>query len=158
MYYQDEMVRYKYRQYVVLTDSTIGQSPDTSQNDWRLVSGPHPYLFLRDTARLEDLKNLMMQESSYIRTYAFAALSFRKCDNLFPIIVDNLDDSNQMLVFTGDVGMNAYPADLMLEYEGYRLSKNEKKKIKKLIRTRYKYLNRGLAALRGNKYQQKNTK
>src|SRR6187455_3777402 len=74
-YYQDDIVRYKYCQYAVLTDSTHGNRPDISRSDWTLLHGPHPYLFLRDTARSEDLVKLVSDENSYVKSYAFAALS-----------------------------------------------------------------------------------
>jgi hypothetical protein len=146
-YYQYDMVRYNYCQYRVLAESTNGHRPDTSRTDWELWRGPHPYLFLRDTARLENLKKLMHDEHPYIRSYVFGALSSRKCDNLFSFIVDNLDDSTQMRESGDAEWIYIYPADLMIEYEAYRLSKREKKKIKELITTKYKYLSRGLAAL-----------
>src|SRR5687768_15866325 len=64
-YYQDDMARYKHCQYRVLADSTTGHRPDTSRTDWALSRRPHPYLFLRDTARLDDLKRLMLDQHSY---------------------------------------------------------------------------------------------
>ncbi len=114
-YYQDDLVRYKYCLYRVLTDSTKGYRPDTARADWALSEPPHPYLFLRDTARLDDLRTLMRDKHPYIRSYTFGALSFRKADNLYSLIVDNLGDTTRMLEYSGDAGLNAYPADLMIE-------------------------------------------
>jgi hypothetical protein len=147
IYYQDDIVRYKYCQYAVLTDSTHGNRPDTSRTEWTLFHGPHPYLFLRDTARSEDLVKLMSDENPYVKSYAFAALSSRKHDNLFSFIVDNLGDSTLMPESSSDVEDSAYPADLMIEYEAHRLSKDEKRKLKELITANYKYLTRALRAL-----------
>src|SRR5687768_16986230 len=59
IYYQDDIVRYKYSQYAALKE-TKGQRPDTSRTGWKLVMGPHPYLFLRDSARIDDLQKLLM--------------------------------------------------------------------------------------------------
>ena len=146
-YYQEDIAKYKYCHYVVLTDSTRGHRPDTSRTEWKLLHGPHPYLFLRDTARSKDLVRLLTDENPYVKSYAFAALSFRKYENLFPFIVDNLGDSTLMPESSSDVEDSAYPADLMIEYEAHRLSKVEKRKLKKLITTKYKYLKRGLSAL-----------
>jgi hypothetical protein len=146
-YYQDDIVRYKYCQYRVLKDSTKGQKPDTSSSEWAVIQGTHPYLFLRDTAKLEDLRKLALDENPYIRSYAFGALSFRRETNLFSIVVSNLKDTTQILEYTGDAGANAYPGDLMIEYEAYRFSKEEKRRLKELITKKYKYLKRSLIAL-----------
>ena len=51
LYYQDDMVRYKYCTDRVLPESTRGQSPDTSRADWALCRGLHPFLFLRKTSQ-----------------------------------------------------------------------------------------------------------
>src|SRR5262245_49587801 len=80
-YYQDEIVRYKYCEYVVLKENTQGQRPDIARTEWVLLHGPHPYLFLRDTAKLEDLKSLISDGHPYVKSYAFGALSFRKEKN-----------------------------------------------------------------------------
>src|SRR5688572_6299334 len=52
-YYEGDVVRFKYCQYEAKKD-TKGKIPDISLDDWELIRGPHPYLFLRDTARVED--------------------------------------------------------------------------------------------------------
>jgi hypothetical protein len=53
--------------------------------------------------------------------------------------------------FTGDVGDWAYPADMMIQYETYRLSKADKKKLKDLITTKYRHLERSLMTLNGKR-------
>ena len=141
------MVRFKYRLYRVLTDSTRGHRPDTCWTEWALSGGPHPYLYLRDTATVKDLRKSMLDSHPYVRSYAFGALSFRKADNLYSLIVDNLKDSIQIVEYSGDAGLNAYPADLMIEYEIERLTNNEKNKLRNLIKSKYKYLTRGLVSL-----------
>ena len=89
----------------------------------------------------------MSDAHPYIRSYAFGALSFRKCDNLFPYIIENLKDTSQILEYTGDAGMNAYPGDLMIEYEVYRLTDTQKKKLNHLITSKYRHLDRALRVL-----------
>jgi hypothetical protein len=150
-YYAYDIVRYKYCQYEALADSTLGDRPDISRTIWNLISGPHPFLFLRDTVTSEDLKNLLLDKHPYVKTYAFAALSYRKSDNLLSVIVDNLADTTKMDEFTGDVGDWAYPADMMIQYETYRLSKADKKKLKDLITTKYRHLERSLMTLNGKR-------
>jgi hypothetical protein len=146
-YYLDDMVRYKYSHYQALSDDLQGHRPDTARNSWSLTSGPHPYFFLRDTARSEDLLRLMTDEHPYVRTYCFAALSFRNSGELFSLIVDNLQDTTQLEV-AGCAFSNAYPADLMIEYEASKLTKSERRKLTELIKTRHGYLSRGLGTLK----------
>ena len=146
-YYANDIVRFKYCHYEALTDSTSGDRPDVSRAVWKLIWRPHPFLFLRDTARTEDLNNLLKDKHAYVKTYAFAALSFRETPNLLSVIVDNLADTTKMHEFTGDVGGWAYPADMMIQYEVNRISKSDKKKLKDLITTKYGHLDRGLMAL-----------
>lgn len=147
-YYQDDMVKYKYCQYAALKD-TKGQRPDISHDVWVIVHGPHPYLFLRDTARLEDLKLLLRHKHPYIRTYAFGALSYRKQDQdyLFARIIDNMKDTAEILEYTGDVGNGAYPVELMIQYEHARLNKKQKQKLKDLISANYTHLQESLDLL-----------
>jgi hypothetical protein len=145
-YYEDDMVRYKYCHYAALKDGPRGK-PDTSKADWKLVRGPHPFLFLRDTATVADLEKLALDKHAYIKTYAFAALSYRKVDNLMPLIVANMGDITKMDEFTGDVEDSAYPADMMIEYELYRLSRTDKRKLRDFIIWPHKHLCRGLRAL-----------
>lgn len=148
IYYQDDITRYQHCQYAALKN-TKGQRPDTARTAWTLVLGPHPALFLRDTARTEDLITLLLDKHVYVKMYAFAALSFRKEKNLFPIIVENLKDATQILEYTGDHGNSAYPADLMIQYEIDRLSDSEKEKLEELIGQKYPHITRGLATLSG---------
>jgi hypothetical protein len=147
-YYRDDMVRFKYRAYRVLADSTRGHRPDTCMTDWALSGGSHPYLYLRDTATVDDLRKLMLDPHPYVRSYAFGALSFRNRNNdMFALIVDNLKDSAQIVEYSGDAGLYAYPADLMIENAADRLTESEKQKLRNLIQTKYKYLTRGLNTL-----------
>jgi hypothetical protein len=144
--YEGDVARYKYCHYEALTE-TRGNRPDISRSQWELWKGPHPFLFLRDSANVKDLHILARDQHPYIKTYAFAALSYRGCGKLFPLILEALADTTGMHEASGDVLDNAYPADLMIEYETDRLSKIEKAKLGKLITSKYTYLRRGLRAL-----------
>lgn len=146
IYYQDDRSRYKYCLYIALKD-TQGERPDTARTSWTLISGPHPSLFLRDTARLEDLRRLLLDKHAYVKLHAFAALSFRREKNLFPTIQDNLKDTTQIYAVWGDSGRNAYPADLMIQYYVRQLTESEKTKLKEMIRHKYPYLKWGLEML-----------
>jgi hypothetical protein len=149
VYYQGDIARYKYCSYAALRD-TKGHRPDTARATWTLVWGPHPALFLRDTAKVDDLKKLLLDKYEYVKTYAFAALSFRKEGNLFSTIVNNLGDTTQIPAWWGDSAFNAYPADLMIGYAVHLLSKRERTELKALIRKKYPYLSRGLEVLSRN--------
>jgi len=140
-FYEDDICRYKYCQYRVIKDSVRGVRPDTAPDNWKLIDGPSPYLFLRDTAKTDDLRKLLSNKHPYIRTYAFAALSHRKFGDLFPVLVDNLNDTTKVDQFTFDVEGYSYPADLMLSYEIENFDSSQKDAIAKLILTKYSHLN-----------------
>jgi hypothetical protein len=142
-FYQDDMARFNYCQYIALKDN-VGQRPDTSRSSWILISGPHPYLYLRDTATVDDLKRLLSDTHPYVKTYAFGALAFRQEPNLFSVIVENLKDTTQIEAWWGDSGSNVYPADLMIEYSVGRLTESEKNTLTELIKKEHAYLDRGL--------------
>jgi hypothetical protein len=139
-FYEDEMVWFKHCLYVAVANST-GKRPDTSTEDWQLVHGPHPFLFLRDTARTEDLKELLNSAHPFIRIYAFAALAKRGHANLFPIVVENLSDTSRITYFTDDYGEDGYAADLMLWYSIPSFTPAQKDTLKKLVLTQYTHLN-----------------
>jgi hypothetical protein len=124
-----------------------GKDPTSSQREWKLLYGPHPYLFLRDSATLDDLKSLLVSDHIYVRTYAFGALSYRKL-GLFEIIVDNLKDTTLINQTTQDSRYEVYPADLMIQYQVGTLSKKQKAILKDLILTKYKHLSRVLYKLK----------
>jgi hypothetical protein len=139
-FYEGEMTRYKHCVYVALVDSK-GKKPDTSAEDWQLVGGPHPYLFLRDTARTEDLTALLKSAHPFIRIYAFAALTKRGHGDLFPVVVENLSDTSRFTYFTADYGEDGYAADLMLSYSIRSFTPAQKDSLKKLILRKYTHLN-----------------
>ncbi|MGC3943805.1 MAG: hypothetical protein QM762_04560 [Chryseolinea sp.] len=142
-FYTDDRTRFKYCQYAALKDN-VGQRPDITPASWTLINGPHPYLYLRDTARVEDLRMLLSDGHPYVKTYAFGALAFRQEPKLFPVIVDNLSDTTKIDSWWGDSGGNVYPADLMIEYQVNQLTESEKTKLRELIKQNHPYLNRGL--------------
>ncbi|SHG54719.1 hypothetical protein SAMN04488109_0767 [Chryseolinea serpens] len=139
-FYQDDMVVFKGRTYRALQDSK-GKRPSTSPQLWQLDKEPMPYLFLRDTARIEDLRSLLKSNHPYIRTYALGALAYRKAGGLFQVVVDNLKDTTRMMQMTSDFGYEVCPADLMLEYTIKEFNNAQKDTLKKLILTKYTHLN-----------------
>jgi hypothetical protein len=117
-----------------------GKQPETSLNEWRLIPWRHPYFFLRDTAKKEDLRRLLRDKHPYIRTYAFGALAHKDSEDLFNIILNNLADTTRMTQITGDVGFDVCPADLMISYELEKLTKEQTEQLRKLIETKYNHL------------------
>jgi len=139
-YYQDDIVSEKgLIKYRAIRES-IGKNPGTSPNDWGLIIVTHPYFFLRDTAKAEDLKKLLTHKHPYVRTYAFGALWYRNADGLFNVILENLSDTTRILQMTSDYGYEVCPADLMISYKLDQLTEEQKSQLKKLIETKYKHL------------------
>src|SRR5262245_39863207 len=57
-YYEGDLIRFKECLYIAKADSR-GERPSSSIDAWQLTRGPHPYLFLRDSAKVEDLRTLL---------------------------------------------------------------------------------------------------
>ncbi len=139
-YYQDDMVIDGVgKMYRAIVDSK-GKEPVNSPRDWQLIPWTHPYFFLRDTAKVEDLRKLLINEHPYIRTYAFAALASKDVDGLYEVILDNLADTTRITQMTSDYGFDVRPADLMISYELDYLTKEERTELQQLIETKYNYL------------------
>ncbi len=102
----------------------------------RVYNSYHPYQFLRDTARTEDLILLLNDENQFVRTYAFAALSRRKID-LFPLLLEHLSDSAKFYVAVNDYGYQASTADMMIQYVLDELTIGQKDSIQNLILSKY---------------------
>lgn len=147
-YYLDDVSRFRHCSYEAIKDSLVGKRPDISPDSWRLRSGPHPYLFLKDTARIKDLEKLVKHEHPFVRVYAFAALSFRKRENLVSVIFNNLYDTKQFEQITGDVGSYVYPAEMMIQYQVDSLTREDKQKLISAIEKEHKHLAKCLNSLK----------
>ncbi len=139
-FYKDDIVAFQRgTAYRALIDNS-GKNPATSPNEWLMVHGSHPYLFLRDSARLEDLMELVKSDHAYIRVYSFAALVHRKAGNLYQMVVNNLGDTTKIEQFTSDYGYTVYPADLMLWYTAADFSTAQKDALKEMMLTKHSHL------------------
>lgn len=138
-FYEKDIVTFKYVTYLAIADSK-GITPGTAPEIWKVVRGPHPYLFLRDTAKIEDLKELLISDNPYIKTYSFGALTHRKVDGLFSVIVDNMSDTTRIPQFTNDYISDMYPAEIMIWYQLSDLTIKQKQTLNELILTKYKNL------------------
>lgn len=139
-FYEDDIVTFKGgMSYRALIDNK-GKKPGTSPKEWALVDGPHPYLYLRDSAGTQDLVQLLTSDHPYIRVYAFGALVSRNFDKQFQIVVDNLADTSRIDQMTSDYGYTVFPADLMLWYTIRNFDSSKKDVLRKLILTRYSHL------------------
>lgn len=139
-YYTDDPVAYgTCALYLALKDNH-GKKPSESPDLWRILPMYHPYLFLRDTAKIEDLRKLLTDENPLLKTYAFGALVRRTQEGLYPVIIDNLNDQRKFSQMTGHVGSMVFPADLMISYAQKYLSADQKSELKRLISTKYNHL------------------
>ena len=138
-FYQGDVTFVKGDIYTALVNSR-GKNPISSPKEWTRIRRPLPYLFLRDTAKTEDIKKLLTSDHPYIRIYAFAALAHRKSDGLFEIVLNNLSDTTRFIQMTSDYGYEVSPADMMLEYSIHCFTIEQKDTLKRLILTRYNHL------------------
>ncbi|MDW7692813.1 hypothetical protein R9C00_11230 [Flammeovirgaceae bacterium SG7u.111] len=100
----------------------------------------HPYQFLRDSAKIDDLVNLVQDENPFVRTYAFGALQQRGYVDLFSILIDKLSDTTKISTFTDDYGYASTPPDMMLTYIAQDLNSIQKDSVSDLIIRKYKHL------------------
>ena len=139
-FYEKDIVTFKYATYLAIADSK-GVIPGTAPKTWKVIRGPHPYLFLRDSAKVDDLRKLLTSDHTWIKTYSFAALAYRKIDdNLFNVIIQNMPDTTQISQFSSDVIEDMYPAEMMIEYLLHDLTRKQKQTLNSLIDTQYKHL------------------
>ena len=128
--------------YESLTDNNKGNSPLTSKEHWKLVTNiPRPYLFLRDSASVDDLKTLVTSDHPYIRTYSFAALVHRKESGLFEILLNNLSDTTIMGQYTSDYEYAVSPPEMMIQYIIDKITFKQKDTLKHLILRKYTHIN-----------------
>lgn len=149
VYYQDDVVfNDQGKFYVALSDNLKGVKPGYFPDQWRpLKEEPRPYLFLRDSARTEDLFALLHDKHPYVKTYAFAALARKHRSELFDIIINNLSDTTQIDQIVSDYGYPVYPAELMIEYVKSDLTAEQKRELTALIQSKFKYLSRALETI-----------
>jgi hypothetical protein len=138
-YYEGDIVRFGNCHFGARTD-VAGEMPTVMSDKWGLIRGPHPYLFLRDTAKVEDLERSLDSDSAYVRAYSFAALSYRKWKGSFKTIVRNLQDNSKILEVSTDVESYVYPVEMMMRYGMNLLTEGEKRKIERLIEKKYPHL------------------
>jgi hypothetical protein len=140
LFYADDVVKYKHRYHYRALHDNKGRQPDISPNDWTSYGERSPYFFLRDTARTEDLVNLLESDHPYIRIYAFGALAKRKQDGLFEVLVENMADTTKIDFFTNGPRDPACPADLMFWSIRNDFSEQEIDSVKKLVVIKHSHL------------------
>jgi hypothetical protein len=141
-FYQDDIVFHKGYHYRAMVDNK-GKMPAKFYDEWTLFQYPRPYLFLRNTATVADLQNMLADTHPFIRTYAFGALAHRNHRGLFKVLIENLRDTTRFGQMTGDTGHEVCPADLMIQYLLSDMTKDQKKTLKDLIDTTYKHVTTG---------------
>ena len=139
VFYEDDVAGYDRCLYRARRE-TKGDKPGFSPGEWVLFRRAPPFLFLRDSARNEDLWQLLRSAHPFVRSYAFGALVYRKQPNLFRTVLDHLSDTTRFLQFTTDYGYEVSPADMMLSYLVEQLTPAQKDTIGHLIITQYTHL------------------
>jgi hypothetical protein len=122
--------------YQALTDSK-GEDPELFPNKWKMVSGQHPYFFLRDSTTTEDLQKLLSDENRFVKCYAVGALARKKYPDLFNVVLENLMDTTTMVNVWK---LKVHPADIMTWYALPLFSSQQKDMLKKLVIRDYTHL------------------
>ncbi len=141
-YYKGDVARTPRAMFYEAIQDSKGQDPTESPEYWTLnrFASHRPYLFLRDTAHVEDLLMLTSADHPYLRAYALGALAHRGYDSLFQLILRNLGDTTRVSEMTGDDGSDAFVSELILSYAMDKFNAIEKDSIRTLIRVKYDYL------------------
>lgn len=100
----------------------------------------HPYLYLRDSANLENLLTLVESDNPNIKIYAFAALVSRDYKDCFSLVVNNLRDTTKVDLISTDEQWNSYIGDIFLNISVSKFSTEQKDSLKNLILKNYNYL------------------
>ncbi len=138
-YYQGDFARYKYILYEAKLDNK-GVKPTDSEIYWIKSMAPHPSLYLRDSANIEDLRILLTNENSFVKLYAFGSLSYRNEPGLYKLILNEIDDNRKILSAAGDEVSDSYISELMIKYYYKKLSSAEIRNLKRLIKVRHRHL------------------
>ncbi|MFN8844578.1 MAG: hypothetical protein ACK5WV_13320 [Chryseotalea sp.] len=148
-YYQGDFARYKYILYEAKLDNK-GVKPTDSEIYWIKSSGPHPSLYLRDSANIEDLRILLAHENSFIKLYAFGSLSYRNESGLYKFILNEIDNYRKILSAAGDEVSDTYIPELMIKFYYKKMSSAEIRNLTKLIKEKYHHLIPVLAIIKEN--------
>ena len=101
----------------------------------------HPYFYLRDSSRIEDLRLLTSYPNELVRIYSFRVLVEKKDTSIFPVILNHLSDTSKVEVWDNDYRWNSTVADQMI-YLGLRqLDSISKDSLRDLIFLKHNYLN-----------------
>jgi hypothetical protein len=138
-FYTDDIVDHKGCLFRATSDSK-GKDPFISRKEWTIYRGLHPYIFLRDTAKIEDLRALLKTENLFVRIYTVAALAQRRQDDLYPFVRSHLGDTTQIDQYSSDYGYAVRPADLMLWFTMDQFTVAQKDELKRLIIKDYRHL------------------
>lgn len=117
-----------------LVSNAVGiAGEETSQ--WRR------YLKLRDKATIEELRYLTNHENPVVRAYSFQALAYRTDKDIFPILIEHLNDTTTLNTFfgcikssemTGDYFISVVTPDYISD-DLYKLNKDEEATLDSLL-------------------------
>jgi hypothetical protein len=139
-FYQDDLVNHGTHTYRALSYSR-GNTPADTSKFWARTYRPRPYFFLRDTARIEDLKALLENKNPRVKCYALGALVYRNVtDDLFNVVLENLDDKRRFVQYTGDFGYEVCAADVMMWYALPFFNNVQKDQLRKIILKKHSHL------------------
>jgi hypothetical protein len=142
-YYEDDIVFNSDARFYRALKNNKGKAPNRSPDEWGFLHATeHPYFFLRDTAKMEDLRALLKHEHLYVKLYAFGALSGKNAEGLFAVILANLSDTTMVDQMTSDHGFPLCPSELMIMHlrKADALTTDQMLKLKALTQNNYKHL------------------
>ncbi len=107
----------------------------------------HPYFYLRDSSKIEDLRLLTNYPNELVRIYSFRVLAEKKDTAIFSIIINHLSDTLKVEVWDYDYGWNSTVADQMINLGLRRLDSISRDSLRDLVFLKHNYLNSTAAIL-----------
>ncbi len=101
----------------------------------------HPYFYLRDSTKIEDLRLLTNYPNELVRIYSFRVLSEKKDKLLYATIVNHLTDTSKVEVWDYDYGWSSTVADQMINLGIRGLDSIHRDSLRDLIFLKHNYLN-----------------
>jgi hypothetical protein len=107
----------------------------------------HPYFYLRDSSKIDDLRLLTNYPNTLVRIYSFRVLAEKKDTSIFSIIINHLSDTSKVQVWDHDYGWSSSVADQMIRLGLRRLDSISRDSIRDLVFLKHNYLNSTAAIL-----------
>jgi hypothetical protein len=107
----------------------------------------HPYFYLLDSTKIEDLRLLTNYPVKLVRIYSLKALVEKKDASVFSVIISHLTDTSKVKVRDWDLIGSSTVADQMINLGLWRLDSTSRDSLRDLVFLKHNYLKSTTAIL-----------